>query len=347
MAIKTKRNRLLVFLNDKNKKNYFKIFKEFVILMFLKKEIPFYYFKYIYRKHVINYKDFVSTKEANRIKYRNTFHKEEHLSIISNKLSFSLYCERSNLPTPKLISHNFGKHFYFNGTTYLITSETDLVNFFELVFTHIEKDSIFVKPISLYGGIGCNVISRDSIQGDISKCAAFIIKNSCIHEEFIVQHPEIDKIHPGCINTIRMETFIDKTGEIHILSALMRFGVGDSIVDNAHSGGFYVGIDLVNGSLKNIGHQYMEYGGAELTQHPDNGFIFDGFKVPDFDEVCSIVVKAVQFLPDRYIGWDIAISNNGPIIIEANEYPSIFITDIAYGGYLNHPLYKEIIEEVS
>lgn len=344
---KPTQNRLLVFLRDKNKKNYFKIIKEFVHLAILKKEIPIYYFKYLYRKNVVNYKDYVSTKEANRIKYNDSFHKEEHLSIISNKLNFSLYCEKNNIPVPKLISHNFGANFIFKGELHFVQTEDDLFHFYKMVFEQYNKTSLFVKPISLYGGMGCFLINKNSLKEDIAQCASFILDNSCVHEELIIQHSEINKIHPGCINTVRMETFIDKKGQIHILSALMRFGIGKSIVDNAHSGGFYVGIDLEKGHLKKIGHQYMEFGGATLTRHPDNNFKFEGFEIPYWEDVCKLVTRAVAFIPDRYIGWDIAISNNGPLIIEANEYPSIFITDIAYGGYLNNPIYKDIIKEVS
>ncbi len=45
------------------------------------------------------------------------------------------------------------------------------------------------------------------------------------------------------------------------------------------------------------------------------------------------------------IGWDVAISENGPLIIEGNDNNSLFMSDIAYGGYLKHPLFKEILEE--
>src|SRR5690606_3352393 len=280
---KSTQHRLLVFLKDKNKKNCFQIIKEFTHLAILKKEIPFYYFKYLYRKNVINYKDYVSTKEANRIKFKNIFQKEEYLSIISNKLNFSQYFEKNNIPNSKLISHNFGKNFILNGTLHIVNSNNDLVDFFNKVFDQYDRESLFIKPISMYGGIGCYLIHKKSLHDDIPKCADFLVNNSCIHEQLIIQHPEINKIHPGCINTIRMETFIDKNGEIHILSALMRFGIGKSIVDNAHSGGFFVGIDLEKGCLKPIGHRHMEFGGATLTRHPDNNFVFDGFKIPYFD----------------------------------------------------------------
>ena len=340
-------NRLLVFLRDKNKKSYFKILKEFVHLSIIKKEIPFYYFKFLYRKENANYKDYVSTKEAHRIKYKDTFHKEEHLSIISNKLSFSLYCEKNKLPVPKLISHNMGKNCYYNGEYYKVNTKEELREYFKMVLDRSEREYLFVKPVSLYGGTGCYKISKTNLKLEIEESADFILSNGCIHEEMVIQHKDVNKIHAGCINTLRVETYIDQNEEIHILSAFMRFGIGKSFVDNAHAGGFYVGIDLEKGTLKKIGHQYMEYGGAKLTQHPDSKFIFEDFKLPCFQEVRELVVKAVQFMPDRYIGWDIALSDKGPVIIEANEYPSIFMADIAYEGYLKHPLYKDIIAEVN
>ena len=222
-----------------------------------------------------------------------------------------------------------------------------MIKFFEMVFEETGHNVLFLKPISLYGGTGCYRISKHNLEQDLSKNKDFILKNCCIHEEVVVQHEDVNKIHPNCVNTIRVETFIDKENQIHILSAFMRFGVGSGFVDNAHAGGFYVGIDLEEGRLKEKGHQYMEYGGAEYTQHPDSGFEFKGYKIPYFEEVKKLVVDAVKCLPDRYIGWDIAISEDGPVIIEANEYPSIFMADIAYGGYLKHPLYRGILDEVT
>ncbi len=345
MAV-NQQNRLRIFLKDKNKKSLFKMFRESMYLWISKREIPFYYFKYLYRKNVVNYKDYISTKEAHKIQFQDTFHKPEHLSIISNKLSFSIFCEQNNLPAPRLISHNLNSNFIFKGELFKVASKKDLYNFFKLVFNETHHENIFVKPLSMYGGTGCYRINKQNLQNGIDACNEFVINNSCIHEEVVLQHPEINKIHADCINTIRMETFIDKQGKTHLLSAFMRFGVGKSFVDNAHSGGFYVGINLDTGTLKEIGHQYMEYGGATLTAHPDNNFAFGGFKIPLFKEAVELTMKSVDYIPDRYIGWDIAISTDGPVIIEANEYPSIFMSDIAYGGYLKHPLYKGILEEV-
>src|SRR5699024_5037066 len=158
-----RQNRLLVFLRDKNKKNYFQILKEFMHLAILKKEIPFYYFKYVYRKDVTNYKDFVSTKEANRIRYKDVFYKKEHLAIINNKLSFSQYFERGKIPSPRLISHNFGKNFVFNGVVQIVNTNRDLVDFFNKVFDKYDKESLFIKPMGMTGGKGCYIIKKGTL----------------------------------------------------------------------------------------------------------------------------------------------------------------------------------------
>ncbi len=338
-------NRLLVFLKDKRKKNYFKIFKEVIILWISRKEIPFYYFKHLYKKEITNYKDYLTTKECAKIQFNPDYHKSELVSIIANKLSFSLYCSNNNIPVPELISYNLSSNFFFNSKVYPCSNISDLRNFFNIVFEKSSHSTVFVKPLDSFGGNGCYKISKESLEDNLTEAANFILNNSCIHEEVVKQHEEINSIHPKCINTVRAETYIDKKGEVHLVSALMRFGVGNSYIDNSHAGGFFVSIDLDKGTLKEKGQTFMEFGGYDIYAHPDSGIKFKDFKIPYFKELCDLILKATSFIPDRYIGWDIAISNKGPVIIEANERTNVYGANIAYGGYRKHPLFKEILEE--
>jgi len=44
------------------------------------------------------------------------------------------------------------------------------------------------------------------------------------------------------------------------------------------------------------------------------------------------------------IGWDIAISNHGPVLIEGNaRYYDMQLSDIAYGGYRNNPVFQKAL----
>lgn len=338
-------NRITVFLKDKRKKSYLRIIYEVLVLWITKREFPTHYFKYQYRKNVKNYRDYLSNRESRRIKESKNFHKSELLSIISNKLNFALFCKWAKLPTPTLASHNFFDSFYLNGEVFRAKSNADMVTFFTKVFEQTGWEYIFVKPVSLTGGYGCYRLSKVNLERDIEEAAPSLLNNVCIHEELVIQHPDLNKIHPGCINTLRLETFVDRKGEVHFLAGFMRFGVGNNHVDNTHKGGLFVGIDMDKGVLQAIGHQNMEYGGAEKPAHPETKTVFDGFKIPLFQETIAMVRHAVKMLPDRYIGWDIAVSPNSPLIIEANEHPNISSSEMVYGGYHKHPLFKEILED--
>ena len=125
----------------------------------------------------------------------------------------------------------------------------------------------------------------------------------------------------------------------------MRLGTGDKFVDNASSGGIYVSIDLDTGKLKGECHQLMNHGGRRLNSHPDSNLMFDGWEIPHFDDAKTLARSAATWIPHRFVGWDIAISNKGPVLVEGNDNNSLFISDIAFGGYLKHPMLGEIIKE--
>ena len=56
--------RIKIFIKDRNKKSTLLIIKEVFVLIKTKKEFPFYYFKYQYKKDVKNYLDYLSTGEV-------------------------------------------------------------------------------------------------------------------------------------------------------------------------------------------------------------------------------------------------------------------------------------------
>ncbi|WP_378187991.1 sugar-transfer associated ATP-grasp domain-containing protein [Aquimarina sp. W85] len=337
---------LMTVVRDRNKKPYLRIALEAIHFGIFKKEFPSFYFgKFLYRKGIKNYNQYLSSKEVDKITFSKKFHKYEYASLLRNKLAFSLFTENNKLATPKLISYNFKKTFFLNSKTFTITSKYQLYDFFSNYFELTSLKKIFLKPLADMGGVGCMVMTKDTLKEDIKIYGSNILASDCVHQEVVIQHSEINKIYAHCINTIRFDTYIDKGNNIHILSAMMRFGQGGSFVDNASAGGFYVPLDMINGELKEKGCQRLKYGGKELLSHPDTGVIFKGYKIPFFKEACDLVIQAVTKIPDRIVGWDIAISKDGPVLIEGNDNNSFITPDIAYGGYLGHPMFQEIMKE--
>jgi hypothetical protein len=339
--------RIKVFLKDPNKKSFLKIIKEITVLAFIKKEIPFYYFKYIYKKKIKNYLDYLSTKEVVSIGNSKILHKTNYKAIFDNKLFFALFFNKTSINSPKLISYNLGHCFFFDKKSEVINSKKELIIFFEKVLIESNIDGLFFRPPMEYGGKGCFKLTKQSLKTEIERRYDSLVIGSFVHTKIIEQHADINKIHSNSVNTIRIISLITPENTIEIISATMRFGVGKSILDNSSSGGFYVGIDINHGTLNDTGLYLLEYGGGEVFTHPDSGVKLMGFKIPYFKEACNEVIKANKMIPDRFIGWDVAITQNGPTIVEANSDPHIFASDFAYGGLLKNKSIKNLVREVN
>jgi hypothetical protein len=261
-------------------------------------------------------------------------------------LSFSLFANHHHLPVPKTISYNINRNFCFNSQVHYINTNTELISFFSKVFNETHETSLFIKPISGIGGKGCFLLNKEELEQQILKHGDELLLNNFIHQEKIKQHDGISKIYADSINTVRINTYLDQYGKCHIISALMRFGSGNMVTDNESSGGFFIGIDLESETLKGKGMQSMEKGGMVHDQHPDSKIILDGFKVPFFKESLQLVKQAALMIPTRIIGWDVAITPHGPIIIEGNSNTSLHMADVAFGGLCKLPIVQEILKEI-
>ncbi|PWH83748.1 hypothetical protein DIS18_04120 [Algibacter marinivivus] len=340
-------NRLKVFLKSPEKKNLFKMTKEFFTLMIKKKEIPFYYFKYLYQKDIPNYLDYLSLTEQRKIQLHPTLHTPNYVALINNKLYFSLLSKHTKIKMPKLLGFNFKTSFFYNNEVVQIYNVEGLNLFLENIFYRENVNGIFFRPPSDYGGKGCFKITRLNFKKQLVEVYNILKTGDFVYTEVIEQHSLINQIHSKSINTLRLVSLRTSKNEIEIISAYIRFGVGDNIVDNASSGGFFVGINIENGTLKAVGYFKPEFGGQKPTEHPDSGFRFNGFEIPFYEEACESVINASRIIPDRLIGWDVAITPDGPVIIESNAEPGMHTSDIAYGGLLRNPYVKELMGELN
>lgn len=339
-------SRLNIFLKDKNKKSSFKLLYELARFSWVKNELPQVYIgKRLYRKEVENYLDYLSSKEIDKITNSKILHKPIYSGILRNKLFFAYHLEHLDLPTPKLMGYNFGSFFVFNGIKTAVANTETARSFFKNYLEAHKLKGIFIKPLDDNGGKGCHLLTRGNLTEKLEEHGSTFLNGNFIYQKVVIQHDDINKIYSHSINTIRFTTFMDTIGKTHILSAMMRFGNNGSVVDNSSSGGFYVNIDLANGQLKGKGNQAMKHGGNIFESHPETGFKLDGFKIPYYIEACALIGQVNQSIPERIVGWDIAIATDGPVLIEGNDNNSWFGVDIAHGGLLKNPLMSEILNE--
>lgn len=263
--------------------------------------------------------------------------------IIANKLSFSLHFEQTGLSIPRLLAYNVNSFFYAESGRKKVTNIKELKDFLSALLLQNSGESIFVKPIYGSNGKGCIILNESNLDEMVEERGMECIREGCLYQEKITQHAAVNKIYPHSVNTIRFETYLDKAGKAHILSSFMRFGAGGNVVDNNGSGGFTAPVEMTSGRLKGMGLQPMwgGKGGGCFYKHPDTGFVLKDFEIPYFEEACQLTLEAVECLPVIYVEWDIAIAEQGSVIIEGNSTPVIKGGDLAYGGYLKNPLFKE------
>lgn len=180
------------------------------------------------------------------------------------------------------------------------------------------KTSIFCKPKDSCSGKGIYKSIAINVDTDLKKLHQFMIAHDLFCEDNIVQHPEMNKLHDSSINTIRITTVLNED-EVHVMYSLLRIGVGDMKVDNIASGGIYT---VLSEEGKIINPCWSDKTITTYAKHPTSGFDLIGFEIPMFDKAVELCKKAAKVEPRiRYVGWDVAITGDGPILVEGNQLP--------------------------
>ncbi len=137
-------------------------------------------------------------------------------------------------------------------------------------------------------------------------------------EEFIVQHPSLMALSPSAVNTVRVITQLNADDEVVLLGARLRVSE-NSPVDNMASGNFAAAIDIETGKVNTPG-VYSDITKDDVKVHPVTGVEVVGFQVPYWSEIIDMVQKAALHVPEnRSIGWDVAVTEQGPELIEGNH----------------------------
>lgn len=204
-----------------------------------------------------------------------------------------------------------------------VNRDTNYEEFVE--FAH-DLDEIFCKPITFGGGLGTekHKVDKDNLKELYDLLMA---KDRILVEECVKQHHEIEEFMPGCVNTIRIVVLQDKQGEIHILSAGMKFG-NNTIVDNPSKGGLVVAVDEKTGVIST---DAIDIWSNVYTHHPVTGKKFKGFQIPNWDMAVKLATDALQVQPGvNYVGWDLAVCEDKAVIIEGNSMPDLVLNQAPY-----------------
>ena len=158
------------------------------------------------------------------------------------------------------------------------------------------------------------------------------------------QHPLLSSLAPDTTNTVRVVTFRDRSDRVHVQFTILRAGRKGNTADNWEQGGVSIGVDrgtgvMVRGVLK------PKYGGAWMESHPDSGVVFAGSQLPFWQEVIDLCSRAATATPGlRSIGWDVAITPTGPVLIEGNPDWDLPMVQVHTRGLLQPDVRRQLAD---
>ena len=204
---------------------------------------------------------------------------------------------------------------------------------------------LLAKPVRGSGGVGILAFPRaDLCENTIPKA---LLRGEFLVQERLAPHPELEPLTFDVLATARIVTLLDEDGSPEIVFAGLRFaGRKDAVVDNGHQGGFGAPIDTARGLL---GRGMVVAGPGEFDVHPASGARITGVRLPDWPATAALAIKAHKALANQQVivGWDIGLSDGGPVLIEANQRPAVRLTQrlsrqgigaMRYGELVRHHL---------
>lgn len=177
------------------------------------------------------------------------------------------------------------------------------------------KENVFAKKHNSFGGDG---VKKVNIAGEDLKVLFNQLYNNkqYLIEDTLIQNEYLDWINPKAVNNVRLVTLL-KDGEVYVVFKTLRINAGSEEVISCHD--IYMTLDDEGNILGNVVDDECNI----YKKHPVTGFKFKGAKIPHMDKALELVKSAAKLVPEmRWIGWDVAITEDGAAIIEGNNYPS-------------------------
>ena len=199
------------------------------------------------------------------------------------------------------------------GREFLYVPDCSFAEFTAFLDRHEE---CIIKPVAGTMGKG---IEKLRCPEDREKFYERCCREKLLLEEVIVQHPALNEINPSCVNSVRVNAARDARGEVCLIGACLKCGGKGAVTDNFHSGGVAYPLDLENGRVCGPGRNNTDI--REYTRHPATGYFMPGFALPFWEELKALVCQGMERVPSLgYVGWDIALTPEGPALIEGNVH---------------------------
>ncbi|MCR4605202.1 MAG: hypothetical protein K5639_04300 [Eubacterium sp.] len=233
---------------------------------------------------------------------------------VDNKTYY--YRMYEGIKMPELVAKRVGK-LWFDGDENPVRAKE-----IPGIVKNAEGELVLKKAENTGSGVGIYFLDKNNPAADLREKIK-LLSTDVVIQKAVVQHEAYAKLHPESVNTLRVMSHLRPDG-VKILGTALRIGSGESRLDNAGAGGFFIGLDDDCRTLE-FGHCGSKRDGMRISEHPTLGYKVGGIEIPYVEKAHELVKKMHKRLGRfRIVSWDIAIDNeDDAVLIEAN---------LAFGG---------------
>ena len=253
--------------------------------------------------------------------------------LTEDKSVFYAYCTAVELPIPTLYAV-FDIPSGWSSTGEILQKRGNWEQFFDERL----PEEFVVKPAEGVYGCGVNVYRRtangfvDAFGVDRTASTLYeALRSDLRYRRFVIQerlynHPDLERLtRTPALQTARVVTWARADGEVDIYPTYLKFILGAGVTDNYYyglTGNLRANIGAEDGTLgPAFGRAPGEIGFRIVAAHPKTGVTISGFQVPFWQDARQLVSRAARlFWPLRTIGWDVALTPNGPFLVEGNKW---------------------------
>jgi hypothetical protein len=168
-----------------------------------------------------------------------------------------------------------------------------------------------------------------------------------IFQTLMLPHPEIAKIIGPSVSSVRMFVFSDDDG-CDVFRAAWKIPASANVADNYwRVGNMLAGIDGETGKIVKTMHRTPS-GLEPITAHPTTGVSFTDMVFPHWDEMRATVLAAAVNLPGcHFQGWDVALTDRGPILVELEgDGGNPIMEQLCFESGLLNERYQNVVKAV-
>jgi hypothetical protein len=259
------------------------------------------------------------------------------LGLLSDKIASASYFGAYGLPIAP-VRAIFAPGFA-TGAPNLLRSRDELRAF----LMSAESYPLFGKPaesVQSLGALalsGCDLKSGEVIDLLGARQSVEVLLNDIeahysagyVFQELLQSHRALLPIMGPRIGTVRVVT-INTDGGAKVFRAGWKLPANGNIADNFwRSGNLLAGVDLETGCIKRV-TSGTGFELRDVTLHPDTAADLIGVGIPDWARMKEIAIEGARLLRHLgMVGWDMAVTDNGPLIVEANNAPDFTLVQLA------------------